>query len=287
LTILRLTRWISLVRRRRNPRNGRIQGNIYVLHDSPLTPFEAMQLDAEYLGLVGKALGHASKSIQRVGTHILKDISEDPLLKNKVLPNRLQILIARLAAQGWEGNPAEESYPQEGTSHDSEDSPNPLLRNREAPTSESEPGANPRQTVLRNPKTDSTVRMDSINKVRTIPRAQEELRFPERFGKLKPEQQSGTLTALKAVNVELHQAILDEWDARCRSDTVRNPAGYLFGIIQKALRGEFHVWAGREEESTLPEATKAPTEAQKPVSKEVARKHLDHIKSMLRQPKPP
>uniref|UniRef100_UPI003F6281FD STY4528 family pathogenicity island replication protein n=1 Tax=Dickeya chrysanthemi TaxID=556 RepID=UPI003F6281FD len=39
LIMLRLTRWISLVRRRRDPRTGRILGNLYVLHDDPLTPY--------------------------------------------------------------------------------------------------------------------------------------------------------------------------------------------------------------------------------------------------------
>ncbi|HGI9963433.1 TPA: STY4528 family pathogenicity island replication protein, partial [Pseudomonas aeruginosa] len=43
LTLLRLTRWLSLVRRRRDAKTGRILGNLYVLHDEPLTPFEAMQ----------------------------------------------------------------------------------------------------------------------------------------------------------------------------------------------------------------------------------------------------
>jgi hypothetical protein len=308
LTMLRLTRWISLVRRRRNPKNGRMQGNLYVLHDSPLTPWEAMQLDAEYLGLVGKALSHASKSIRRVGTQVLKDISEDPMLRNKVLPYRLQILIARLAAQGWEGTPQEESDPQEGARHDSEDGQNPLLRNRADPASESEPGRNPRQTAVRNPKSDSTVRSTLyIKEVRTVPRAQEELRelrLPERFGKLKPEQQSGALTALEAVDAALHQAILDEWDARCRaastvSCAVRNPAGYLFGIIQKALRGEFHAWAGKEPDNPLetpeaPENPAAKVQAEpkpvaeaKPASAEAAQKYLAQLKSILRQPRPP
>jgi len=36
LTILRLTRWLSLVRKRRDPKTGRILGNVYVLHDEPL-----------------------------------------------------------------------------------------------------------------------------------------------------------------------------------------------------------------------------------------------------------
>ena len=67
LTLLRLTRWLSLVRRRRDPKTGRILGNLYVLHDEPLTPFEAMQLDPDYLGLVSQALTHAAKAVQIVG----------------------------------------------------------------------------------------------------------------------------------------------------------------------------------------------------------------------------
>ena len=92
LTLLRLTRWLSRVRRRRDPKTGRIKGNLYVLHDEPLTPFEAMQLDPEYLGLVSHALEHASKAVQRVGYRTLQDISEDPLLSGRVLPTRLQVL---------------------------------------------------------------------------------------------------------------------------------------------------------------------------------------------------
>ena len=44
LTLLRLTRWLSLVRRRRDPKTGRILGNLYVLHDEPLTPFEDIRI---------------------------------------------------------------------------------------------------------------------------------------------------------------------------------------------------------------------------------------------------
>lgn len=61
LTLMRLTRWLSLVRRRRDPKTGRILGNLPVLHDEPLTPFEAMQLDPDYLQLVSQALGHSAR----------------------------------------------------------------------------------------------------------------------------------------------------------------------------------------------------------------------------------
>src|SRR3546814_18938699 len=93
---------------------------------------------------------------------------------------------------------------------------------------------------------DRTVRNDRINEVRTVPRARalQNLRLPDRFQRLKHEQQSGALVALRQVDEALRQAVLDEWEARCCNSSVRNPAGYLFGIIQKAIRGEFKAWAG-------------------------------------------
>ena len=109
LTLLRLTRWLSLVRRRRDPKSGRILGNLYVLHDEPLTPFEAMQLDPDYLQLVSHTLGHSARAVQVVGLHTLKEIAEDPLLSGRMLPSRLQVLAERLASQGIG---SQESYPR-------------------------------------------------------------------------------------------------------------------------------------------------------------------------------
>ncbi len=172
LTLLRLTRWISLVRRRRDPKTGRMLGNLYVLHDEPLTPYEAIQLDADYLRLVSRSLAHASKSIQRVGVHVLKEMAEDPLLSGQLLPTRLQVLSQRLAAQGWVQTA---TYPQPGDAHNSEEGPESLLRNQPRPTSESEAGEKPSKSgSLRNPKTDSTVRKEKeIKEVRTVPRTHE------------------------------------------------------------------------------------------------------------------
>ena len=137
LTLLRLTRWISLVRRQRDPRTGRIQGNLYVLHDEPLTPYEAIQLDVDYLELVSQSLAHASKSIQRVGVHTLRETIDDPLLSGRELPSRLQVISQRLAAQGWT---EARTYPQPVDNYDSEDGETDLLRNRDTLTSESEVG---------------------------------------------------------------------------------------------------------------------------------------------------
>ena len=145
LTLLRLTRWLSLVRRRRDPKTGRILGNLYVLHDEPLTPFEAMQLDPDYLELVSQALGHSARAVQVVGLHTLKEIAEDPLLSGRTLPSRLQVLAERLANQGIG---SQESYPQEDRVHDSEEGAPSLLRNSDDPLRIPKQGRNPRQTAL-------------------------------------------------------------------------------------------------------------------------------------------
>ena len=242
LAVLRLTRWLSLVRRRRDRKTGRVLDNLYVLHDEPLTPFETMQLDPEYLGLVSVALDHASRSVQRIGEHALKEIAEDPMLSGRVLPTRLQILTRRVADQGLT---APTPYQQPVDSHESDEDAEPGLRNRETPSSESEDSWNPGVSgSLRNPKTARTVRNENQSiQERTIRRARGPLRLPERFTALKMQQQRGVLAALQAVDADLRQPILDEWDIRCSKSAIRNPAGYLFGLVQRAVRGEFIPWA--------------------------------------------
>ena len=292
LTLLRLTRWLSLVRRRRDPKTGRILGNLYVLHDEPLTPFEAMQLDPDYLGLVSQALTHAAKAVQIVGMNTLREIAEDPMLNGRTLPTRLQVLAQRMARNKW----ADASYPQEPVDHESEEGQDGLLRNLDGPSSESEAGPKPAPDgSLRNPKEDRTVRMDRINQVRTVPRAKalQHLRLPERLLRLKDEQQSGAMVALQQVDESLRQAVLDEWDARCRNSAVRNPAGYLFGIVQKAIRGEFKAWAGEAGSASTPPAPSSPPRPAAPApsappppapngpGREAARAYLAKLRSTL------
>ena len=290
LTLLRLTRWLSLVRRRRDPKTGRILGNLYVLHDEPLTPFEAMQLDPDYLGLVSQALTHAAKAVQIVGMNTLREIAEDPMLNGRTLPTRLQVLAQRMARNEW----LDASYPQEPVDHESEEGQDGLLRNLETPSSKSEAGPKPAPDgSLRNPKEDRTVRMGHINQVRTVPRvkALQHLCLPERLLRLKDEQQSGALVALQQVDESLWQAVLDEWDARCRNSAVRNPAGYLFGIIQKAIRGEFKAWAGEGGSPSTPPAppprpaAPAPSAPPPPApngpGREAARAYLAKLRSTL------
>jgi len=88
--------------------------------------------------------------------------------------------------------------------------------------------------------------------------------------------------ALQQVETELRQAVLDEWAARCRSSEVRKPAGYLFGIIQAAIRGEFKAWAGQGQRNAVA-ADPPPATNPRPANPEVVQAHLAHLHALLNQ----
>jgi hypothetical protein len=221
-------------------------------------------------------------------------MAEDPLLAGKILPSRLHILMQRLAESGQaEIDPQEEArHESEEGENESEEGKKPLLRNGKSPSSESEAGGKPApEALLRNPKRDSTSTVPTINnikEVRTVPRAREGedgCQLPQRFLALKEEQRAGALVALRQVDQDQRQAVLDEWDARCRAGKIRHPAGYLFGIVQKALRGEFKVWAGLNPGAAAPDPSAADGRTNidaKPASPEMAREHLAHLRAILR-----
>lgn len=129
-----------------------------------------------------------------------------------------------------------------------------------------------------------------MNEVRTTARergqarAMPGVRLPDRFLGLKEEQQAAAIVALQQVDAPLRQAVLDEWADRCRGSTIRNPAGYLFGIIQRAIRGEFNAWAKQAGSAPPPApARDAPPEPPRNVvPPEVARQHIDRLRDLLR-----
>ncbi len=100
LTMLRLTRWLSLVSRGRDQISGRLQGSLYVLHDEPLTPAEAMELDQDYLELVGHALGHATKAVRIVAQQVVEEVRQDTNIDQGRLPTRLDSWGEQWAQQG-------------------------------------------------------------------------------------------------------------------------------------------------------------------------------------------
>ena len=283
LTVLRLCRWLSLARRRQPGQRGQWKGNLYVLHESPLAPCEALHLDTEYLELLSQSLIHASKAVQWVAYDALQALAEDPLLTTRPLPERLQRLT------DWLNNtheiaqvlPSSITQPLNGPTSESEGTPaseSEII----PPTSDSESGLKAKESAcLRNPKqVPSTVLGISKSFCTSPARETNPLELPPRFAHLRPEEQSAALATLQRVDPVLRQPVLDEWQIRCEAGGVQRPAAYLFGILQKALRGDFHPWA-TQAQPTPPPPAPPPSPEQEQSRKESARQHLLQLRKLL------
>lgn len=67
----------------------------------------------------------------------------------------------------------------------------------------------------------------------------EQVSYPQLFRLLAKDQQQDVLMQLSGFRLSTQQLLLNEWQARCLSQNIRNPAGYLFGMIRKAQLGTF------------------------------------------------
>ncbi len=261
LTMLRLTRWLSLVSRGRDPFNGRLQGSLYVLHDEPLTPAEALELDQDYLELVGHALGHAAKAVRIVAQHIVEEVRRDTDIDRNRLPTRLDSWGEHWMQQGLDQT-ADDAF------HESELGANHHVRNRASPGSDSESGLNSNVSVtVRNPNAACTVLKESTC---TVPRANlavDNLHWPDQLH-LSPSERQAVAVALNKLKPADRQAVLNEAGARCTSGGIRKPAAYLMGLIQRALKGDFRPWAGQTEPP--PVAEPPPTTPSRPSRKQGA-----------------
>lgn len=270
LTILRLTRWLSLVRKRRN-KNGAILGNIYVLHDEPLSLYECLQIEPDYLTLLSNSLSHASKAIQRVAENTVNELVNDPYLLKKKLPTRLEILTERLSQL---------DVIKLSTSNESEAIPNDFIRNHFEHTSESEASLKPsNNNLISNPK---ILRSSNKNKI-LLQDTEKNLQLPDRFKRLSNTQQSYILSALSNLEIELQQQVLNEWQYRCDTQVIKQPLAYLNGIIKKAIQGELNLLCSKQSTKLIPTKPKQrDTEIKngesKPIDREQARAFLDEIK---------
>ncbi|WP_434702763.1 hypothetical protein J3P85_17630 [Pseudomonas sp. Z1-12] len=252
LTMLRLTRWLSLVSRGRDQLSGRLQGSLYVLHDEPLTPAEAMELDQDYLELVGHALDHATKAVRIVAQHVLEELRQDTDIDLGRLPTRLDSWSEHWKQQGLD-------QATDGALHDSERGGDHPVRNRVEPRSDSEPGLNVNVSgTVRNPNAACTVLKESI---RTVPRATpavDNLHWPAPL-QLSPNERQAIAVALNKLKPAERQAVLNEAGARCAAGGIRKPAAYLMGLVQRALKGDFRPWAGQVESLAIAEPPHAPS----------------------------
>ena len=281
---LRLSTWIALVEYRRNPMTGFSMASRYAVRNQPLTFVEACLEDDDYLPLLERALGHAGATIRQLAQSILDEAMRHPDRLGK-LPATMQERIRRLQHRGDDHDPGSPggSTPRNALVPEaSDDIPKP------APAS---------ATAVR------TVEKEVLKEVRTY-RSPPEVQgsgpdVPARFRQLPQDQQRVLTTRLRGLPPEQRLAVLAEWDVRCESGGVHNAIAYLYGLIKKAMEGVFKLWAARKSTpQQTPEqainnsqhgvpSVPSPSpnsQAAKPASREVAQRHLDQIRHMLKTP---
>jgi len=75
IQILRACRWLTLCSSARD-QHGQFRGNIYALHDEPITLHDGMHLDPHYLRFVQKLESHHHRRVKRIATAVLATIKE-------------------------------------------------------------------------------------------------------------------------------------------------------------------------------------------------------------------
>ena len=287
---LRLSTWISLVEYRRNPMTGFSMASRYAVRNQPLAFDDACLEDEDYLPLLERALGHASATIRQLAQSILDEAMRHPERLEK-LPATMQARIKSLQQHDDDHDPGN---PGGSTARDA------LVPEASGGIPKPVPAS---ATAVR------TVEKEVLKEVRTY-RSPPEVQgsgpdVPARFRQLPQDQQRVLTARLRGLPPEQRLAVLAEWDARCESGGVHNAIAYLYGLIKKAVQGVFKLWAARKPtpqqapahainnspHGSPPAPAPAPalapspsssSQAAKPASREVAQRHLDQIRRMLK-----
>ncbi len=90
-TMLRACRWITYCKTVR--KQGRFVGDIYLLHDQPLSLESTLSIDTTYIQFLQQQTQTSSKRVRGIAGNILKEIDS---LRNLIIPNELDVLANRL-----------------------------------------------------------------------------------------------------------------------------------------------------------------------------------------------
>ena len=229
---------------------------LYVLHDEPLTPFEAMQLDADYLA-PRQSLGHSAKAVQVVGLCTPPgDRGRPDVVRTHLCRRGCKCFAERLADQGIT---ATASYPQEDAI--------PRFRRRARQPSSGinafgiRQGRNPRQTALfLNPNGFVQYVVVVLMKA-VLPRRRRalgDLQWPKRFAELRRNSNAGAKDGVAAGGPSLRQAVLENGQHGAAKPASAIPQG-ICSASSSAMRGEFNAWAKQTSPAApTPSAARAP-----------------------------
>lgn len=271
MAILRLTRWLSLSHRARNSTNGRVIGNVYVLHDETVGPAEANILDKDYFAFVQSSLKHKNRAVSAVARLVYENLVKqgfvdkaantaelvptDPMARFNQRARRFNEMQSgsRPGSQRELGQFAEET-PQfsertQSKNNNLGDSSHSELRgskSRTTPSSHSElslksvtyrlvPIANSVPTTVR-----SSINIHTSSKPDESKdtKRQRQLFWSDLL-ELQPSEQRSVTASLSVLPPDIQQAVLDETAGKIATGKSSSPKGLLHTLIKRASVGEF------------------------------------------------
>jgi hypothetical protein len=252
LLMLRLTGWLSLCRRVRDNK-GRVRGNIYALHDEPLTAYDADELDPLWLDVVMKACQHKNNTISVTARMLVNEIRHDPTLRH--YHSHLSQIAARLDAiqtpqQMAKHVAATLSSVTEPGQNQTELSQNTLSSDAELSLKPSVPPLSSASEPSVKSTDSGSVRQPNHKYVRNITQSVKRNTYvlPDWFVALVSEDDNVSLTSqLQALPDRSSEYLLS---CLLQGNPPRNPTGWMLAMLKKAREGQLKIATEQDAKQT-------------------------------------
>ncbi|KGQ64083.1 STY4528 family pathogenicity island replication protein [Gallibacterium anatis] len=267
LLLLRLTRWLTLCDTKRDEQ-GRVLGNIYIIHDEPMSITDVIHFDTHYLELLSQSTEHNDKIVRNVALHIMKELQSDDSTVHFIshftlMQKRFNEHQQSILKQGRNSRQTTQIMQELLTYQDKElrqhdknaqSSIGELSKNSENLQSSirelsenKEKLANFHTELSENHLVPS--RSTSNSNINT---KYSTSTTPLDFKSIELTQlEKHTVTALAkqlTLSTDLVQNVLNEADYRIRQGTIQKPLNYICGLLRKAHKGAFNQYAEKFKE---------------------------------------
>jgi len=221
IAVLRLTRWLSTYKAR-HPVDGYVIGNIYLLHDQPLSVSEVEMLDSNYIDFVSKCLDHKNTMVRTMAEQTVEQVVSDRGT-SAGLPLRITKLVAAAVLS------QKQLSSQEELSQSSSDNALGSLRELSTKT----------KTYLGVSSENSfTVSKECNSKlVSTVAK----VFWYEQILNLSDDMKKFICKTLYAYPERYIQDFADELAGRFLIDDIRKPDSYIKALLMMALKGKIQI----------------------------------------------
>ncbi|ELB3361922.1 helix-turn-helix domain-containing protein [Escherichia coli] len=248
LTMLRLTGWLSLCKRVRDEK-GRVRGNIYALHDEPLTCCDAEKFDPRYLDMVLDTVSRSrNKTIRHTASEVLSDIKNEPGMRH--YHSHITLFESRMGAAQTPGqlaarqrvNPMVNENTGRESGSDSVHSPAPVVQVTELSEKQEMSPLSSDSVLPEKSVTYHSVRKPN-NYVRNITHSviKNTYVLPESVKSQISAEDTDMLTKqLQALPEELAGSVLSSLLQMLSKNTLQNPVGWMLAVMKLAREGRFN-----------------------------------------------